>query len=504
MITSNTTQLSTRRLRAPREDRGVVVDPPWNAIAHALSENIEVRTGWEYDFQGKSSRRLIAEARAELCAAASGWWNAYGGGRRQPFDAGEPILLAGHQPRMFHPGVWLKNFALGRLAEKHAATAINLIIDSDAAANAAILLPGGSVASPVRESVAYDLPEPVEPYEERRIEDRAVFESFAKRAGEKISSFVQNPLLEKYWPLAVARSRAQGLLGASLAQARHLLEDSWGNSTWEIPQSAVCDQPAFLRFTAHLLAQMPRFLPVYNAAVDEYRQIYRIRNHAHPAPDLAVEGDWRETPFWIWTAENPHRRRLFACPSGGETALSDRQEIELKLSVTPDADAGRAVEQLAEWRRKGVKIRSRALITTLWARLVLGDLFIHGIGGGNYDHVTDAIIERFFGCAPPHFVVLSATLLLPIERRETGGRSRRIRREAARFDLSSRKVPRQFAEHMGRRFRFGVGAGCREVPLDRNAADPRERQAALPRHTPRQRALATLACRSAAAIPGRA
>jgi hypothetical protein len=71
---------------------------------------------------------------------------------------------------------------------------------------------------------------------------------------------------------------------------------------------------------------------------------------------------------------------------------------------------------LAELRRSGVKIRSRALITTLWARLMLGDLFIHGIGGGNYDHVTDTIIERFFGCAPPQLMVLSATLLLPIKR----------------------------------------------------------------------------------------
>jgi hypothetical protein len=46
----------------------------------------------------------------------------------------------------------------------------------------------------------------------------------------------------------------------------------------------------------------------------------------------------------------------------------------------------------------------------------LGDFFIHGIGGGNYDHVTDAIIERFFGRTPPNFMVLSATLHLPIKR----------------------------------------------------------------------------------------
>ena len=61
-----------------------------------------------------------------------------------------------------------------------------------------------------------------------------------------------------------------------------------------------------------------------------------------------------------------------------------------------------------------MKIRSRALITTLWARLALGDLFLHGIGGAKYDQVTDRLIERFFGLQPPGIMVLSATLHLPV------------------------------------------------------------------------------------------
>ena len=65
---------------------------------------------------------------------------------------------------------------------------------------------------------------------------------------------------------------------------------------------------------------------------------------------------------------------------------------------------------------RGVKIRSRALMTTLWARLVLGDLFLHGIGGAKYDQVTDVIVERFFGLQPPGYMVLSATLHLPVDR----------------------------------------------------------------------------------------
>jgi hypothetical protein len=48
----------------------------------------------------------------------------------------------------------------------------------------------------------------------------------------------------------------------------------------------------------------------------------------------------------------------------------------------------------------------------MYARLVLSDLFLHGIGGAKYDQLTDLIITRFFGLTPPGFVTLSATVLL--------------------------------------------------------------------------------------------
>jgi hypothetical protein len=96
--------------------------------------------------------------------------------------------------------------------------------------------------------------------------------------------------------------------------------------------------------------------------------------------------------------------------------LSNRHGLETALPLAADGDARRAVERLAELGRGGVKIRSRALVTTLWARLVLGDLFVHGIGGAKYDQVTDALIARFFRLQPPRFMVVSATLRLPVSR----------------------------------------------------------------------------------------
>ena len=100
--------------------------------------------------------------------------------------------------------------------------------------------------------------------------------------------------------------------------------------------------------------------------------------------------------------------------------LADRAGVEAPWRYGRRADGRQAVEQLAELRERGVKIRSRALMTTLWARLVLGDLFLHGIGGAKYDQVTDLLMERFFQLPAPGMMVISATLHLPIARPPRG------------------------------------------------------------------------------------
>jgi hypothetical protein len=92
--------------------------------------------------------------------------------------------------------------------------------------------------------------------------------------------------------------------------------------------------------------------------------------------------------------------------------------IELRVGgadwPTLDADPRRAVEQWQSLAGSGYKLRSRALTTTLFARLLLSDLFMHGIGGAKYDELTDEIVRRFYDFEPPGYMVLSATLLLPL------------------------------------------------------------------------------------------
>jgi hypothetical protein len=82
----------------------------------------------------------------------------------------------------------------------------------------------------------------------------------------------------------------------------------------------------------------------------------------------------------------------------------------------PDLARDAAVERWQRLEAEGLKIRTRALTTTLFARLCLADLFIHGIGGGKYDELTDDIITRHCGIRPSAFLILTGTLQLPLQR----------------------------------------------------------------------------------------
>src|SRR6202042_1418051 len=54
-----------------------------------------------------------------------------------PFDldavssSSRPLVVTGHQPELFHPGVWVKAFAASGIATAHQGVALNLIVDND-------------------------------------------------------------------------------------------------------------------------------------------------------------------------------------------------------------------------------------------------------------------------------------------------------------------------------------------------------------------------------------
>ncbi len=396
-----------KSFRVPRGHGEALIDPPLDQAGSLLESNLSLSKKYDCDLHGRSLRQLIQDARHQFLNEAQRYTTAYRDVDR-PVHQDRPIILAGHQPQLFHAGVWFKNFALSSIADRLQANAVNFLVDNDILRNPSIRVPAGSQSDRHIATISFDRVVEAIPYEERAIADEACFRSFGDRVERTVADHVPDPLIRQLWPSAVEASRGCRNVGYSIAMARHRLEGDWGQNTLELPLSVICQTDAFCCFTAHLLANLSRFHEIHNTSLKDYRRSHRIRSHSHPVPDLAMDGQWLEAPFWVWTSESPHRERIFVRSGRDGLELTDRRQIRISLKLSADC----AAEQLHGFAAKGIKIRPRALITTMFARLVLGDLFLHGIGGAKYDQLTDEIIHRFFGVSPPEFMTLSATALL--------------------------------------------------------------------------------------------
>ncbi|WP_095415872.1 hypothetical protein [Thermogutta terrifontis] len=407
------------KLRAPTEDGGILLWPEsahWGSLAEANRFAVTRKAARVLGF---SWYELAARARQEMLAAARRWTGRY---RSVEFsETGSahglpPIYMTGHQPELFHPGVWLKNAVLHGAAQAGSAIAIHMIVDSDVLKGLAVSVPSGAPEQPRMSYIPLDEGPCGWPYEERPVINREVFGTFDLAVSREIRGLVPDPLVGKFWPIVRESLDVSPRLAHAIAVARHRQEERWGWQTLEVPQSWLCRLPSFLVLAAHIWSEAPRFLALHNRAVDAYRRAHRLRSRSHPFPHLIETDGWIEVPFWTWSLDMPYRQRLFARHSGNCVEISD---LAHWWGCIPDARLNDP-EWLADWaadlEKNGRRIRGRAVVTTLWARCFLSDFFIHGLGGAKYDQVTDAIIRDFLGIDPPVYATATATVLLPVWR----------------------------------------------------------------------------------------
>ncbi len=417
--------MSLPPLHAPREHGSMLAEPPLDQVGALLERNRALIHAAPVEILQQPLASVRALARDEARHAAAAYFEESGEPMPPRIEEPRYWMLAGHQPELFHPGVWVKNFAMHKLARRHGAFALNLVVDNDLARASVLRLPAGERTA----KVAFDHGQGEVPYEERSVASEELFASLPERTRPLIQHWPFTPLLAKFWAEMERQASRTRLLGERCAAARRSFERHWGCHQHEVPLSRLCRSEAFALFAGHLLEHLPRLHDCYNGAVHDYRRRHGLRSVNHPVPDLARHDDWLEAPFWAWRPGQARRARLFI--RRGPDRLDLRADTAAWPSL-PCPTAGTFVRAWRDLERDGYKVRTRALTTTLFARLCLADLFLHGIGGGKYDELTDVLLERFFGVAPaPAYLVLSATLLLPLPRHAARAEEcRQLAREA--------------------------------------------------------------------------
>ncbi len=383
-------------LSTPQQDGEILVEPPAGMLASLVEANRRSLGRASCEIHG----RRLSELRAVTRSALAG----------QPGD--DPVIVTGHQPEFYHAGVWAKNFAASRLASTVGGRAVNLVVDNDAPKKTSLTVPQSRDQMLTAHEVRFAEYRVGWAFEQ--------FEALDQHSGGRLLGEIRSALGDEAYeasslpvmtPALTDPSGARDLVDQVTA-ARKVVEAGFGLDLIERRVSQCWPGPMLL----DVLLNAPRFAECYNAALADCRQALGIRSAKRPVPDLIRQGDRIELPVWVYRHQQP-RRRLFV-ERRGETMTFYADAARMGTLGVGDLEQEDGMARLAAvigWR-----FRPRALTLTLWARLLLGDLFIHGIGGAKYDRITDRLIHGYFGIEPPAMACVSATLRMPMQRFPVG------------------------------------------------------------------------------------
>lgn len=444
--------------KIPKNDKEIFVDPAIDRIPELVHENRQKVRNYKFGINGIPFQVLRDKTREELLRAAVNYTEGIKSllqrdrpgsclyarkcsqkvtSRPKPQDKfyakgldldyetirNIPIIQTGHEPILCYPGVWIKNHLTHYVSNKTGGIGLNLIVDNDACNMGFIYVPMLSERPATTRKVALVEGKSHVAYEEIVFDNIGAILRFKE---DVLILLKKNVLAEKMkTTMSAMQSTFEELIDRCvecyrqgcvdmvglLTAARYALEDDFGIDNLEVPVSWMCDTEGFYQFLLHILYEADRFAKVYNEKLVEYRIIHKIRSKANPLPDLKIAGNLAELPFWIWK-EGAQRKRGYVMNEGESIKVTDGVDVLITLGKSDKAEDN--IARLKTLKEGQIKIRPRAITTTMFSRLFFSDIFIHGMGGAKYDTITDEIIKEFFGIDPPAFVTISTTLFLPL------------------------------------------------------------------------------------------
>src|SRR3989338_11002245 len=228
-----------------------------------------------------------------------------------------PIIQTGHEPILYHPGVWIKNHLAHYLVKKLGGISVNMIVDNDACNMGLMYVPILSKISASVGKVAFVKNKDHVACEEIVFDD---FEPILQFKEEVIDLLSKNILREDIKTIIedmqdmfgqfinrIGECYQQGCsdMVGLLTAARRSLEEDFGIENLEVPVSWMCDTDGFYYFLLHIVYESERFAKIYNEILAEYRGIHKIRSKANTLPDLKIMGDLIEIPFWVFLLNPP-------------------------------------------------------------------------------------------------------------------------------------------------------------------------------------------------------
>ncbi|MDP2180942.1 MAG: hypothetical protein Q8K99_00030 [Actinomycetota bacterium] len=385
----------------------LLTQPPyeeWTTLAGTVGERVRA---WDFDVAGTSGASLRLSARRELVAHAEAFSARLGVPVATTKDEPGLVVVTGHQPELYHPGVWIKDFLLQRFSDETGATALDLVVDSDTFATLGVAAP--CMRPVVKRCQLYLAVGDGETcYACAPVPDALHVDDFCTAASGMLAS-LPAPAVGRHFDefcghLHDAMRDAENL-SELVTFARRRYEASAGTDYLELAVTSVGRSRAFALFAADIICNARAFAEAFNAELADFRTATKTRSVVQPFPDLAIDEAEVELPLWVIVGSKRYAARV-----GQVDGMLELRANGLALaSLPPDAASAASLLGDAEFT-----LVPRALALTLFVRMFVADLFIHGVGGGRYDRVTDGVALRYYGVKPAPYVVASMTMYLPL------------------------------------------------------------------------------------------
>ncbi len=381
------------KLTTPQNDGDVLIEPLARELPLLLSANRSAMRDHSFTVMGLPIQDIRHESRLNI-------------------NPDEPLVVTGHQPEFIHSGVWAKHVVAVRLAKAVGGSALNLVIDQDSPKTNILYVPDTTLLpNQIRQVKAFDSLSG-SAYEHTAVPSQAVTDALISKCQRCLATHYDYSMLPVFFeayrqksPIKSTEGNPPGDWVDLMIQSRSVVEKMLDI---EIANKRVSDLSLYPLFW-EIVSNAEKFVLAYNRALFDYRKRFRVKNHTRPLPDLHAEPGLYEIPFWAYKPNLP-RKRLFVKISASTLSLLADEELILetaKLDLGNLEKTKSLLSEISPW-----VIRPRALVLTLWARLFLADLFIHGIGGAKYDRITDGLIRNYFNVDPPAIACVSATLYM--------------------------------------------------------------------------------------------
>lgn len=334
-------------------------------------------------------------------------------------DIKERIVIGtGHQPVIYHPGIIFKDIVVNALIERYDFLGLNLVVDSDThGENQYISIPSFKNGHLITKKIQLSHSSANLAFEEIPCPKQQAFNQSLNNIKDTLCNLLPEENLKSLRDYAEIANKVYPI-SKNLAQfnslSKRMFEERLNFKHKEVFLSSLCQTETFLYFFVWILSISKDFALVYNDLLDTYRIENGIKHPLTPFSNLKIFSkdstsiDMIELPFWGWM-DNEQRQSLYLRFDKQRACLLDENKKILEFNL--NEEIGFLVKIIKQLK---YKIRPKALMLTLFARLFLCDVWIHGIGGAEYEGLNDKLAESLLKTLP-QYVVASATLHLKLK-----------------------------------------------------------------------------------------